>query len=130
LIIFGASNLKSMEAQNVEKKYDVYKFDPYWKYVVKHVLEICDDPNVILGIYNASANETMFNKDIRFSLMIPRDIRSKYQTLIEEVDWQDEDCYYIAPNDEHYKKTEAIKADLKRFLEISEELDKIVAKYV
>ena len=119
-----------METQNVEKKYDVYKFDPYWKYVVKHVLEICNDPNVILCIYNASADETMFNKDIRFSLMIPRNIRSKYQTLIEEVDWQDEDCYYITPNDEHYKKTEAIKADLKRFLEISEELDKIVAKYV
>ena len=62
--------------------------------------------------------------------MCPSEKQSKYKTLIEEVDWQDEDSYYITPNDKHHKKTEAIKADLKRFLEISEELDKIVAKYV
>lgn len=118
-----------MDTQNVEKKYDVYKFDPYWKDVVKHVLEICDDPNVILGICNASADKTMFNKDIRFSLMIPHDIRSKYQTIVDKIDWQDSDCYIIIPNEERRKRTQAIKADLKRMVEISDELDKIVEKY-
>lgn len=118
-----------MEAQNVEKKYDVYKFDPYWKDVVKHVLEICDDPNVVLYISNARTNETMFAKDFRFGLMIPHDIRSKYQGVVDKIDWQDSDCYAIIPNDELRKRTKAIKSDLKRMLEISDELDKIVEKY-
>ena len=127
--ILVASNLKSMETQNVEKEYNVYKFDPYWKDVVKYVLEICGDPNVILGISDASANETMFNKDIRFSLMIPHDIHSKYQTIVDKIDWQDSDCYIIIPNEERRKRTQSIKADLKRMIEISDELDKIVEKY-
>lgn len=118
-----------METQNVEKEYDVYKFDPYWKNVVKCVLEICDDTNVILYISNAATNETMFAKDIRFGLMIPHDIRSKYQVIVDKIDWQDCDCYTIIPNDEHRKRTKDIKTDLKRMLEISDELDKIVEKY-
>ena len=121
---------KQISPISKEKEYDVFAFDVYWRKTVKVVLELCKDEDVFLGAYSdIGAEDRIFEKDIRFYVMYPAEKRSKFKSLVDEVDWQDEDCYYITPNDEHHKKTEAIKADLKRFLEISEELDKIVSKY-
>ena len=114
-------------------EYDVYWFRPYFVDTIKAVLEMAQDKDVLLSYYKEKPDtEIALDKIITYGVMFPSKRRQDFKDMIDRIDWTDSDSYVLSddPENKRLERTNMIKTHLERILGMSDELNKMMERYV
>lgn len=116
----------------MKQEYYVYWFRIGTRAVLDELVRIAENnPDAILTYYRQSQMDDSYalDKYFEFGIMFPKSNIGVYEEL-KDMDWSDSDCYYLEPEPYMYARNRIILGDLKRLVEISDELEDMRKKYV
>jgi hypothetical protein len=116
----------------MKQKYNVYWFRIGARAVLDELVRIAENnPDVILTFYRQSQldDSDALDKNFEFGIMVPKSKMDEYQEL-DDMDWNDTDCYDFEPEPYMYARNRIILSDLRRLVAVSDELEDMRKKYV